>query len=76
MPQVTFSDLIDSRKVIISDFDFFKVGDDAIFVNALGNDGLTTTSAPCDKNLGRGCVEPLGDLNDNGVFGMQWLSFR
>lgn len=51
MPQVTFSKFKDTRKVVIGDFDFLKVGDDPIFLDTFGDDRLTTTGAPCDKDL-------------------------
>lgn len=69
VPRVTFPDFGDTGKVIIGYCNFFKVGDDAVFMNALGNDRYATTSSPCDEDLSHISPDSLGDIDNDRVFG-------
>lgn len=65
---VVLSDPRNTLEIFITEFDLFKVGDDAVFLDTLGNDRLATTGTPRDEDLSWGGVEPSSNIFDNLMF--------
>ena len=54
-------DLIDSRKVLITELDALEVGLNALGVGALGEHTVTTTQTPGNENLSKGVATLFGN---------------
>lgn len=57
----------DLLKVLLAELDLLKVRLDAVVLDTLGNDKLSTVRTPGNENLCSSCAELLGDFIHNGM---------
>jgi hypothetical protein len=64
---LTFTNIRNPLEIFITQLNLLEIRDNTLLMHALGNNGLTATSTPCNEDLSGCGVQFVGDFYYGGV---------